>query len=111
MEDTIQRSHQISKDMRKAYEKKLKKQKKKAEKFEKKSVVDEFIKDQESKKPKLTPAEKAKRTKAKKKAQQESAEKIAREKERTAKWIEQKHEKTKAFKEALAIGSGKSSLH
>jgi len=106
VQQTIDKSKQISRDMRKAYEKKQKELAKK-KKIKPSSVVDDFIKDHTKE---LTPAEKAKRTKAKNKAKKLIAEQTKRDKEALAKYQLRKVEKHKRIQEALN-GSSKSSIH
>lgn len=107
MQDVIDRSHKISIEMRKKYEKELKKKKKENKKLKSSSYVDDFIKDHAKE---LTPAEKGKLTKAKNKAIKENADKIAREKESMERWTIEKNLREKAYKEALEIGSSKSAV-
>ena len=108
VQQTIARSIQISKDMRKAYEKELKVRAKEAKQQLKiPSVVQEFEKEH---KKELTPAEKGKRTKAKKKRLAIQAADLAAKKEAGKAFIIKKTARTKHLKEALASGRSPSDL-
>lgn len=97
--DTINRSTDISKKMRKEALKKMATQRKA---FKPSSIVDDFIKEH---KKVLTPAEKAKATKAKNKAQKLDKARLAREHAAMEKWQIEKKIQQKAFTEALTAGS------
>ena len=106
VQQTIDRSIQISKDMRKAYEKEMK-AKAKLPKVKSPSVVQEFIKEHQKE---LTPAEKGKLTKEKKKAKAQAAEKLKLKQTATEAFLQKKALQTKRMKEALAVGRSPSDL-
>ncbi len=106
VQQTIDKSKEISRDMRKAYEKQQKELAKK-KKIKPSSVVDDFIKDHTKE---LTPAEKGKLTKEKNKAKKLIAEQTKRDKEALVQYQLRKVEKHKRIQEALN-GSSESSIH